>query len=122
MPLSGRRTTRRRGDRRPFARRAPLRFAPRISPRLLDALVRLDDPRLPFAEINRRLGAEASRLRLPRPSYQRIRVLIHQSRRLRRRGPSTAQVLLDVAFRTRPPIAVLEHVSGVGVPLQARPP
>ena len=32
------------------------------------------------------------------------------------RGPTTASVLLDVAFRLRPPEAVLDHVSGVGVP------
>jgi hypothetical protein len=92
-----------------------LSFAPRISLRLLKALVRLDDRRLPIAELNRRLGAEAERLRLPRPSYQRIRVLLHQARRIRR-GPSTAQILVDVCFRARPPISVLEHVSGLGVP------
>jgi hypothetical protein len=93
-----------------------LSFAPRISRRLLKALVRLDDRTVPIAEIHRRLGKEADRLRLTRPSYQRIRVLLHQSRRLRRLRPSTAQVLAEVAFRARPPIAVLDHLSGVGVP------
>ena len=96
-----------------------LAFAPRIPQRLLVALGRLDDPGLPFAEINRRLGAEAARLGLPRPSYQRVRELLHQLRRLRR-GPTTAQVLVDIAFRARPPAAFLDHVSGVGVP--SRPP
>jgi hypothetical protein len=89
-------------------------FAPRISPRLLHALARLDDRRLPFAEINRRLGAEAERLGLRRPSYQRIRVLIH-GLRLYRRGPTTSRVLLEIASRTRPPIALLDHLSGTGV-------
>ena len=92
-----------------------LAFAPRIPQRLLVQLGRLDDPRLPFAEINRRLGAEAARLGLPRPSYQRVRELIHQLRRLRV-GPSTAQVLWEVAWRVRPFGAVLDQVSGVGVP------
>jgi hypothetical protein len=93
-----------------------LSFAPRISPRLLAALVRLDDDSLPLAEIYRRVAAEAERLRLPRPSYQRIRVLLHESRRARRRrGPSTAQVLAEVAYQLRPPEAVGEHLSGVGV-------
>ena len=96
-----------------------LAFAPRIPQRLLVQLGRLDDPRLPFAEINRRLGAEAARLGLPPPSYQRVRELLHQLRRLRR-GPTTAQVLVDIAFRVRPPGAFLDHVSGVGVP--SRPP
>ena len=91
-------------------------LAPRISPRLLKALVRLDDRTLPIAEIYRRLAAEADRLRLTRPSYQRIRVLLHQARRIRRLRPTTAQVLVEVAFRARPPIAILDHVSGVGVP------
>jgi hypothetical protein len=90
-------------------------FAPRISPRLLRVLACLDDHRVPIAEINRRLGAEAERLGLRRPSYQRVRILVHQLRLYRRR-PTTARVLLEVAFRARPPIALLDHVSGVGVP------
>jgi hypothetical protein len=89
-------------------------FAPRISPRVLDALVRLDDRTVPIAEVNRRLGEEAERLALPRPSYQRVRVLVHESRRIRRR-PTTASVLFEVAVRARPPDAFLDHVSGIGV-------
>ena len=92
-----------------------LAFAPRISPRLLRALAFLDDQRLPIAEINRRLGAEAERLGLRRPSYQRIRVLVHQLRLYRRR-PTTTRVLLEVANRSRSPSALLDHISGTGVP------
>ena len=92
-------------------------FAPRISYRLLRSLDRLDDPKIPIAEVNRRPGAEAWRLGLPRPSYQRVRVLVHQLRRIRRRrGPSTGAILFDIALRTRPPEALLDHLSGVGVP------
>jgi hypothetical protein len=92
------------------------RFAPRISPRLLTALERIDDGKMPFAEVNRRVGEEAERLALPRPSYQRIRLIVHESRRRRRRRVSTTQVLVDVALRVRPVDAVLDHLSGVGVP------
>jgi hypothetical protein len=92
-----------------------LAFAPRISPRLLVALDRLDDRWVPIAEVNRRLGVEAERLGLPRPSYQRVRVLLHHLRRLRRR-PTTAGVLWEVTLRARPPGALLNHLSGVGVP------
>lgn len=93
------------------------KFAPRISPRLLEALIRFDDRSVPIAEVNRRVGAEAVRLGLPRPSYQRIRVLVHESRRLRQlRGPSTASVLVDIALRARPPEALADHLSGIGVP------
>ena len=98
-----------------------LRFAPRISPRLLEALGRLDDRRVPIAETCRRLGAEAERLKLPRPSYERVRVLVHALRRLRR-GPSTASVLLDVAIRARPADALLDLMAGVPLPMNPRPP
>jgi hypothetical protein len=81
----------------------------------MEALVRYDDRAVPIAETNRRIGREAERLGLPRPSYERIRELVHESRRLRRR-PSTTSVLIDVAFRARPPDAILDHLSGVGVP------
>jgi hypothetical protein len=82
-------------------------------------MVRFDKPSVPIAETCRQVGREAERLGLPRPSYERIRELVHEARRLRR-GPSTASVLLDVAVRARPPEAVLDHLSGVGVPNRAR--
>jgi hypothetical protein len=94
-------------------------IAPRISPRLLEAIVRFDDKTVPIAETCRRVGREADRLGLTRPSYQRVRVLVHQSRMLRR-GPTTASVLVDVAFRVRPPEAIADHLSGVGVPALRR--
>jgi hypothetical protein len=89
-------------------------FAPRISHRLLEALARLDDRSVPIAETNRRLGDEAARLGLPRPSYQRVRELVHQHRRITR-GPSTLRVLTEVALRARAPDELLAQVSGVGV-------
>jgi hypothetical protein len=70
---------------------------------------------LPIAEVCRRVGAEADRLGLTRPSYERIRVLVHETRRVRRLGPSTASVLFDVWMRTRPPDALLDHLWGVGL-------
>ena len=70
-------------------------FAPRISHRLLEALVRLDDRSVPIAETNRRLGAEAARLGLPKPSYQRIRELVHEFR-LGNRRPIALRMLLEV--------------------------
>ena len=95
-----------------------LRFAPRIHERLLDALFRLDDRSQPFAEINRRLGAEAERLRLTRPSYQRVRVLLHLVRQMRRQrpAPTTARILYDVWLRARPVGHFVEHIYGGTVP------
>ena len=92
-------------------------FAPRIRTELVEALVRYDKPNRPIAKTCRRVGNEADRLGFTRPSYQRVRELVHESRRIRRkRGPSMASVLVDVAFRARPPEAVLDQLSGVGVP------
>jgi proteasome lid subunit RPN8/RPN11 len=90
-------------------------MSPRIRKELLEAIVRHDERTHPIAETCRRVGADAERLGLTRPSYQRVRELVHQSRRLRR-GPTTASVLVDVAFRVRPPDAVVDHFSGIGVP------
>jgi hypothetical protein len=94
-------------------------LAPRIPEALYKRLLKLDDDRLPIAETYRRVAAEAERLGFTRPSYERIRVLVHQSRRWKR-GPSTTSVLVDVAFRLRPPEAVLDQLSGVGVPTLRR--
>jgi hypothetical protein len=88
-----------------------VRSAPRISPRLLEALVRLDDERVPIAEVGRRVGGEADRLGLTRPSYQRIRVLVHELRRVRRTRPTSAFVLFVVALRVPPRPAVGRHAS-----------
>jgi hypothetical protein len=99
-----------------------LSFAPRISERLLEALIRLDDRSVPMAEVNRRLGAEAARLKAAKPSYQRIRVLLHAIRRLKRERlpPTTGQILFDVWLRLRPVGHLVNHVYGEYVP--ARPP
>jgi hypothetical protein len=96
-------------------------LAARIPERLYKRLVKLDDERVPIAETYRRVAAEAERLGVTRPSYERIRVLIHESRRWQRsKGASTSSVMVDVAFRLRPPKAVLEQLSGVGVPTRRR--
>jgi hypothetical protein len=92
-----------------------LSFAPRLPPKLLAAIVRLDDRRLPMAEVNRRVGRAAWKLGLPKPSYQRVRQLVHLARSIRR-GPTTARVLMDVALRARPPEAIAQHLSTVGLP------
>jgi hypothetical protein len=62
-----------------------VKMAPRISGRLIEAILRLDDRGRPIAETYRRVGAEAERLGLTRPSYQRIRELVHEVRNMRPR-------------------------------------
>lgn len=85
--------------------------APRIGPVLLAGLERLDDESLPIAEVHRRVGALAEHFGYPRPSYEQIRVLVHEHRR-RGLAPSAGQILLEVAFRSRPPEALLELLTG----------
>jgi hypothetical protein len=88
-------------------------FAPRLTPKLLAAIVRLDDRRVPIAEVNRRVGRAAWKLGLPKPSYQRVRELVHAARSIRR-GPTTARVVFDIATRVRPPGALAQHLSTIG--------
>jgi hypothetical protein len=85
-------------------------IAPRIPVGLLDEIERLSRRRLPIAEINRRVGRAAWRMSLPRPSYERVRVLVHVARRLRRLNPKAYTALAyEVAFRVRPPAALVDR-------------
>ncbi|HXV95894.1 MAG TPA: hypothetical protein VD695_05045 [Gaiellaceae bacterium] len=86
--------------------------APRTDVRLIAAIERLDDPVVRIAETNRRVGLVAEALGLPRPSYEQVRRIVHAARR-RGRLPTTGDVLLDIAFRTRPPTAFGDHLAGV---------
>ena len=84
--------------------------APRIHPALLAALARIDRKRTPIAETHRRLGRLAERLGMTRPSYEQVRVLVHEHRR-RGLEPSAGRILLDVALmrRSESEIALLRH-------------
>lgn len=81
--------------------------APRIAPTLLAAIERLDDDGIPIAEVHRRVATLAGRLGMPRPSYEQVRVLVHEHRR-RGLAPTAGQILLDVALKKRPPHALLD--------------
>jgi hypothetical protein len=95
--------------RRPGDAGNVLSFAPRIPRRLLDEIERQSRRNVPIAEMNRCVGRAAARMGLYRPSYQQVRILVHRARRLRRQAPSrVSTVALDVAFRVRPPVALLD--------------
>jgi len=94
-------------------------FAPRISSRLRGEIERLADGSMTAAEITRSVGEKAERLGLPRPSYHQVRVLVREHRG-RPRYPSTADVLLDIAFRVRPPISLLDHLAGRSAPVRRK--
>jgi len=79
-----------------------MRSAARITPDLLTMLDRLDDGRLPVAEVARRLGAEAELRGQLRPSYERIRQLVRELRLDRRdAGPSCLQLGVEVTTGLR---------------------
>ena len=97
------------------------RCAVRLSHRQLEELAGLDDERLPLAEVHRRFARRAAERGLLRPSYERTRTLLNELRRLRRLRVSTARVLVEIAYRQRPPDAVVSHLSGTGgAPLRSR--
>jgi hypothetical protein len=96
-------------------------IAPRISPRLVAELERLDNGTRSIAEITRAVGARAERFGLRRPSYEQVRTLVHV-KRSRPWLPTTGEVLLDIAFRVRPPEALNDHFAGIDLPqLGSRP-
>ena len=73
---------------------------PRIDERLVAALAKLDDPTLPIAETNRRLGMVAEGLGLIRPSYQQVRVIVHELRS-QKRSSRVGETLLQIAYGMR---------------------
>jgi hypothetical protein len=75
---------------------------------MFDLIERLASEAIPIAEINRRVGAEAEKLGTTRPSYERIRELVHEARWLKADHPSAARTMLDVATRTRSHHAYVE--------------
>ncbi len=68
-----------------------------------------------MAETNRRIGFLARDLGLPKPSYQQVRLLVKEYRRGRLQ-PTAGRVLLDIAFRARPPEALLDYLAGLPLP------
>jgi hypothetical protein len=84
---------------------------PRSDERLVAALRRLDDPTLPIAETNRRLGVVAESLGLIRPSYQQVRIILH-ALRAQQRPTRVGEMLLESSWRIKSPEAVVDFISG----------
>jgi hypothetical protein len=83
-------------------------LSPRLDARLVEAIRTLDDRRVSIAETRRRVGTLAASLGLPRPSYERVRQLVHEHRRQRAR--SRLEPALDLVFNTRPADAVVAEL------------
>jgi hypothetical protein len=84
--------------------------APRVDPRLVAALSRLDNGHASVADLHRTLGTVAENLGLPQPSYQRVRLIVRDIRR-GRAEPGVGDVLLDIALRNKPPEAIITYLS-----------
>jgi hypothetical protein len=82
-----------------------MKFAPRISPRLVTVIDRLAKRDLSPAEICRQVGDEAERLGLTRPSYQCVRLLVRENRS-RPAGPSTGEALAGIVYPFKPPTVI----------------
>jgi hypothetical protein len=91
--------------------------APRLDRRLIEAIVRLDDPARPIAELNRSLRKDAARLDLPRPSYECVRLVVHDARRERARRRANRETLIRVALYHDAPDALNRLESGSYLPL-----
>lgn len=71
--------------------------------RLIAALEQLlKEEGVSVAELNRRLGAVADALSVPRPSYERVRLIVRDRQGGGYPLPSTGMVLLEIAARARP--------------------
>jgi hypothetical protein len=81
---------------------------------LIEAIVRFDDRSRPIAEVNRRVGEEAERLGLTRPSYQRIRELVHEARNIRP-GLSVSDVVRIVCAPLKSTDDGIERLAELGV-------
>jgi hypothetical protein len=73
-----------------------VRFAPRVDPRLLAVIMRLDDGSRSYAEICRRVGRHAAKTGLSQPSYERVRTLVRHARAVR--PPPRGSVVLRLQF------------------------
>jgi hypothetical protein len=92
-----------------------VRCAPRLDARLVAAIAQFDDAKRPIAETNRRVRRIAEKLGLPSPSYEQVRVVVHQLR-AQKRDPAIGAILLDISFQRRPPEALVEALAGIDPP------
>ncbi len=88
--------------------------APRIDSRLIAAMERFDQPGLAMADVHRRVGALAEEIGLTRPSYEQVRVLLHDLRTERRSRAGAGGLLLDITLSTRTKPAILRALDELG--------
>jgi hypothetical protein len=80
--------------------------APRVEEEFLNALARIDDTSIPIAETYRKCREEAAKLDVPRPSYELVRIVIHEARREGERRRANRNTILRVLLYQLPPDAL----------------
>jgi hypothetical protein len=80
--------------------------APRVEQSFLNALARIDDSAIPIAETYRKCREEAAKLDVPRPSYELVRIVVHETRRERERRRANRDTILRVLLYQLPPDAL----------------
>ena len=92
-----------------------MEFAGRVNQRLFEEIERGVRDKLSAAEICRRVRRRANELGVQPPCYERVRVLVNEVR-ARPWEPGALEVAVDVAFRARPPDAMLDVLAGTPLP------
>jgi hypothetical protein len=82
--------------------------APRLDRQLLGAIAAVDDDSVPIAETYRRIRVVTRDLGIPRPSYERVRLHVHEVREQRELAKKRAETLLAVALYLKPVHALYE--------------
>jgi hypothetical protein len=77
--------------------------AARTDPRVARLVRRLESRTPVIADVVRATGAFCERERIPCPSYEQVRLLVHAARERRARRRAAVDLVIDVELRARPP-------------------
>jgi hypothetical protein len=87
--------------------------APRVERKFLKRVAKLDDRAVPMAETYRRARDLALQMGIPRPSYERVRQHLHAARRREEERRRTRELILHLAYNTRPADQVVRELMGL---------
>jgi hypothetical protein len=97
-----------------------MKFSPAIAPQVRRMIRDVDDGRSEIAAVWREVGRRARRGKCLQPSYESVRQLVHEQRRLRRetwpqysRLKRAAILAFELVFGTRDPrLVILDAITG----------
>jgi uncharacterized protein (DUF2384 family) len=74
---------------------------PRVERRFLERVAKIDDRSLPMAETYRRIRALADEMGIPRPSYERVRRHLRETRLSHDERKRVRRLIFELAYNTR---------------------